>query len=424
MSISARSSSMSLPEGFELRRGRLFVEGLCAAAMARRFGTPLYAYAGGAIVERYRRFRAAFSARETLLCYALKANPLGRLARLLALQGAGCDVVSGGELVRALAAGFKPERIVFSGVGKTDDELRAGLRAGLLAFNVESRDELDRLSRAARQLRRKAAFAVRVNPDIRAGGHAHIVTGLAETKFGVEATEAIDLYRRAVRSRLLHPVGLQCHLGSQIVAVGPYRKALDRLVALLDRLGGLGVRLGHLDLGGGMGIGYDGGPGLAPESLARAVLPALKGRRERLLFEPGRWLVGSAGVLLSRVLSIKNTSRKRFVVVDAAMNDLLRPALYDARHRVVPARPRRGRLSEVDIVGPVCETADFLARGAMLQPLRAGDLVAVLDAGAYGSSMGSQYNSRLRPAEVLVHNGSARLARRRETMKDLVRHEL
>lgn len=390
-------------------------------ALARRFGTPLYVYDGDALLARYERFRKAFAARETLLCYAFKANPLAALARLLARAGAGCDVVSGGELARALAAGFAPERVVFSGVGKTDDELRAGLRAGLLAFNVESAEELARLARTAARLKRRAPFAVRVNPDIRAGGHAHIVTGLAETKFGVEAAEALALYRRAARSPWLRAAGLQCHLGSQILSPAPYRRALARATALL---GAIAAPLGHLDLGGGMGIGYDGGPGLSPEALARALLPGLRGLPQRLVLEPGRWLVGPVGALLTRVVARKTTSRRRFVVVDAGMNDLLRPALYGARHRVVAVRPRRGAISAADIVGPVCETADFLARGVRLGPAQRGDVLAVLDAGAYGSSMGSQYNSRPRPAEVVVRGGRARLARRRETMGDLVRHEL
>lgn len=396
------------------------VAGVPAESLARRFATPLYAYSADLAAARYDRFRAAFAGRDPLVCYALKANPLGALARVFARRGAGCDVVSGGELARALAAGFPAARIVFSGVGKTEPELRAGLRAGILAFNVESAAELALLARVAGRLRRRARFAVRVNPDVRAGGHAHIVTGLAETKFGVEAPEALSLYRKAARDRRLEAVGVQCHLGSQIASPAPYRKALERLLPLVDAVGGLS----HIDLGGGMGVGYDGSAGLDPAALARALAPALRERPQRLLFEPGRWLTAPAGVLLTRVIRTKASSRRRFVVVDAAMNDLLRPALYGALHRVVPVTPRPGPRRPADVVGPVCETADFLARGARLPPVEEGDLLAVLDAGAYGASMGSQYNSRPRPAEVVVAGGKALLARRRETLGDLVRHEL
>lgn len=402
----------------------LSVGGVPAESLARRFGTPLYAYDADLLRARLAAFRKAFAGRDLLVCYALKANPLGAVARLLARGGAGCDVVSGGELARALAAGFPPSRIVFSGVGKTAAEIAAGLRAGIAAFNVESQDELRVLEREARRRGKPGRFAVRVTPGVKAGGHAHIETGSADTKFGVEPAQALEMCRNSRRSRFLTLVGLQCHVGSQILSTAPYRAALRALLNLARTLEGEGARLESLDLGGGMGIGYDGGLGFDPAELAAALVGGLKGRRERLILEPGRWLVGPAGTLLTRVIRTKETSRRRFVVVDAGMNDLLRPALYEARHRVVPVAPRGGPRSAADVVGPVCETADFLARGARLPRLAGGDLLAVLDAGAYGSSMGSQYNSRPRPAEVLVSRGRATLARRRETDADLVRHEL
>ncbi len=415
--------AMGLPEGLAYRAGQFTMGGVPAERLARAVGTPVYAYCVRAVERRFARFAAAFRGRNTLLCYALKANPTRGVARILAREGAGCDVVSGGELARALASGFPAGRIVFSGVGKTAAELAQGLRAGIRAFHVESAAELGQLEAAARRARRPAPFAVRVNPDVKAGGHAHIVTGLAETKFGVEAPQALALYRRARRSRWLSAVGIQSHIGSQIVSPAPYRRALKALLGMVDRLAEEGSALQYLDIGGGMGIGYDGGPGLDPEALARAVLPALGRRRLQLVMEPGRWLVGPAGVLLTRVLYLKATSRRRFVIVDAGMNDLLRPALYGARHRIVPVRPRRGEKTVVDVVGPVCETADTLALGVRLPPLRPGDLLAVLDAGAYGSSMGSQYNSRPRPPELLVDAGRVLVARLRETYADLVRHE-
>lgn len=402
----------------------LRVGGVSAESLARRFGTPLYAYDADLLLGRLESFRSAFAGRDLLVCYALKANPLGAVARLLARRGAGCDVVSGGELARALAAGFPPGRVVFSGVGKTSTELAQGLRRGLHAFNVESADELAALEREARRLKKRARVAVRVTPGVKAGGHAHIATGSADTKFGVEPRQALELCRASRRSRFLTLVGLQCHVGSQILSTAPYRAALGALLGLTRALAGEGPPLETLDLGGGMGIGYDGGPGMDPAALAAALAPGLRGRPERLILEPGRWLVGPTGTLLTRVLRLKSTSRRRFVVVDAGMNDLLRPALYQARHRVACAAARPGRAETVDVVGPVCETADFLARGVRLAPTEPGDLLAVLDAGAYGSSMGSQYNSRPRPAEVLVAGRRAVLARRRETFADLIRHEL
>lgn len=414
---------MALPEGLEYRGGRLALGGVPVERLAASGGTPVYAACVRTVEARYRRFSAAFAGRDTLLCYALKANPTRAVAGILARQGAGCDVVSGGELARALAAGFPPARIVFSGVGKTEAELRQALRARIRAVHVESAGELSALARAARSCGRRAPFAVRVNPDVAAGGHAHIATGLADTKFGVEAPEALALYRRARSERWLRPVGISSHIGSQIVSAAPYGRALAAVLRLTDRLAAEGTRLDYLDLGGGMGIGYDGGPGLDPEALARLVIPALGPRELQLVMEPGRWLVGPAGILLTRVLYLKTTSRRRFVIVDAGMNDLLRPALYAARHRIVPARPRGGGRRPVDVVGPVCETADTLAKGVSLPPLLPGDLLAVLDTGAYGSSMGSQYNSRPRPPELLVERGRVRAARRRETLEDLVRHE-
>lgn len=414
---------MAAMTGVSNSRGRLTVGGVPAEVLARRFGTPLYAYSLDAVLGRLETLRAAFAGREVLVCYALKANPLGALARALALAGAGCDVVSGGELARALAAGFPPGRVVFSGVGKSDAELSAAVRAGLRAVNIESVEELSALEAAARRARRRARFAVRVIPGLAAGGHAHIVTGSSDTKFGVEPAQALQIARKAARSRFLTLVGLQTHIGSQLLSPAPYRRALK---VLLEVAGGLpaGTRLESLDLGGGMGVGYDGGEGLSPAALAAAVLPALRGRPETLLLEPGRWLTAPAGVLLTRVVREKRSARRRFVVVDAGMNDLVRPALYAARHRVVPAARGRGAATPADVVGPVCETADTFARGIALPRTRPGELLALLDAGAYGSSMGSQYNSRPRPAEVLVARGRVRLARRRETVRDLVAHEL
>ncbi|HVE13542.1 MAG TPA: diaminopimelate decarboxylase [Elusimicrobiota bacterium] len=392
--------------------------------LAREHGTPLYVYDAARVRDNFRRFDAAFAGVPHLVCYALKANSNRALCRVLSAEGAGADVVSGGELLRALAAGFAPAKTVFSGVGKTDPELELGLRRGLGAFHVESEGELERLAAAARRLGRPARFAVRVNPDVDAGTHAHITTGTAENKFGVPEERARALYRRARSSRFLRAVGVQAHIGSQIARPGPYRRSLAALLRLADELAAAGAPLEYVDAGGGMGIAYAPGEGsLDAAELARELVGPIAARGLRLLLEPGRFLVGDAGELLTRVVEVKRGPRRDFVIVDAAMNDLARPALYEAYHEVVPLRPRRGTRRPCDVVGPICESADFLAKGRRLPPARRGDLLAVRSAGAYGFSMSSQYNSRPRAAEVLVDGARARLVRRRETPADLTRHE-
>jgi len=406
------------------RQARLFIERVPARRIAAAAGTPSYVYSAREIRRRYRAFERAFAAREHLICYALKANSNLAVCRLLSEEGAGADIVSGGELRRALSAGVPPEKIVFSGVGKTDDELSAALRAGILAINVESAEEARRLEDLARRLRRKARFSVRLNPDVESGTHAHVTTGKAGTKFGVPFAEALAIYGMARRGAWLKAVGAQCHIGSQITRTEPYRQAVRALLKLVDAAAGLGLALRYLDVGGGMGIAYDRGRYLPPERLAGALLPALRGHPGlKLILEPGRCLVGPAGVLLTRVLYRKRGGKRRIVVVDAAMNDLIRPALYGAQHPIVPVERRGGASSAADVVGPVCETADFLAKGRLLAPVEPGDVLALLQAGAYGFSMSSQYNSRPRAAEVLVEGRYFRIVRRRETFADLVRLE-
>ncbi|MDE2509529.1 MAG: diaminopimelate decarboxylase [Elusimicrobia bacterium] len=403
----------------------LRVEGVSAESLARRFGTPLYVYSAGEARARLAALRAAFRRRPPLVCYALKANSNRALCAVLARAGAGADIVSAGELARALRAGFDPKKTVFSGVGKTEDEMAAGLRAGLLTFNVESSEELDALARVAGRLKRAAPVSVRVNPDVNAGTHPHITTGRAENKFGVETEEALALYRRASRDKRLRVVGIQSHIGSQITDVAPYRRAAASIARTIRKLEATGIRLSHIDIGGGIGITYKDERPLALASLARVIEDAFAPWPDaRLLLEPGRYLVADAGLLLTRVLYRKKTSKRRFVIVDAAMTDLPRPALYDAWHPVEAVKPRRGTARVVDVVGPVCESGDFLARERPLPPLERGDLLAVRKAGAYGFAMSSQYNSRPRAAEVLVDGGKARLVRRRETLKELYAAEL
>lgn len=394
------------------------------AALARRYGTPLYVYSADTVRARYRALRGAFT-RPVLVCYALKANSSKAVASVLAREGAGADIVSGGELRRALGAGFRPARIVFSGVGKTEEEMAAGLRAGVKAFNVESSEELDALARVAGRLKKQAPVSIRLNPDINARTHPHITTGRAENKFGVETGEALALYRRAAQDRRLRVAGIQCHIGSQITSLAPYKRAAAAVAGLAAALKAQGIPLAFADLGGGLGISYKDETPLDPKALVKTLEAAFADQPElELLVEPGRYLVADAGLLLTKVLYRKQTSKRRFVIVDGAMTDLPRPALYNAWHPVQVVAPRRGRKTMADVVGPVCESGDFLARQRLLPPLERGDLLAVLKAGAYGFAMSSQYNSRPRAAEVLVDGGKTRLARRRETYGDLTRGEI
>ncbi|MBI4677090.1 MAG: diaminopimelate decarboxylase [Elusimicrobia bacterium] len=395
------------------------------AEAAGRFGTPLYAYSKRAVLEAFGRLEGAFSRRKTLICYALKANPNRRIAALLAGCGAGAEVVSGGELRRALAAGFSPGKIVFSGVGKTEEELRLAVREGILAVILESEPEMGLLEDVARRLGRRAPVAVRLNPGVDAGTHAYVTTGTASTKFGVDKVSALRMYRKAAASRHLAATGIHCHIGSQVTSVEPYRRAAAVVAALVRDLEGRGITLDFADLGGGMGVAYADGLAMDLPELARALEETLsRWPNMRLVIEPGRLLTAEAGVLLTTVLYRKKTAKRDFLVVDAGMSDLIRPALYGAAHPVWPEREGGEKTNLVDIVGPVCEAADHLAKGARLPDCAAGDILAVLKTGAYGFSMSSQYNSRPRAAEVLVDGGKVLLIRRREVLADLVRGEL
>ena len=397
-------------------------------SLARKFGTPLYVYSADQIVERLQLFQQAFASRNHLVCYAVKANSSLAILKLLADNGAGFDIVSGGELERVLVAA--PEaihRVVFSGVGKTSAEIDHALRAGILEFNVESEAELGLLAARARKLKNKARFALRVNPDVFAETHPYISTGLREHKFGIDIRQALQIYKRAAGNRWLEAHGVSVHIGSQIRSADPFGAAMERVNKLVRQLNSAGVAISVVDAGGGLGIDYhDGGFDAAAKlkEYAAALERALDGFTGRLLLEPGRFIVAQAGALVARVLQVKRNGTKTFIIADAAMNDLIRPALYQAYHEIVPVRQRAGKARVVDVVGPVCETGDFFARDRTLKPLRPGDLVALLDAGAYGMAQSSNYNSRPRAAEVLVEGRSARLVRRRETIVDLLASEL
>jgi diaminopimelate decarboxylase len=397
-------------------------------SLARKYGTPLYVYSADQILERLALFQNAFAARDHLVCYAVKANSALAILKLLAACGAGFDIVSGGELDRVLAAAPKSvDRVVFSGVGKTSDEIDKALRAGILQFNVESESELDLLADRARKLKTKARFALRVNPDVFAETHPYISTGMREHKFGIDIRRALALYKHAAANRWLEPHGVSVHIGSQIRSADPFGAAIERVAQLVHKLAKAGIPIEAIDAGGGLGIDYHGAafdPAAKLDEYAAALNQALAGFTGRLLLEPGRFLVAQAGALVARVLNVKRNGDKTFVITDAAMNDLIRPALYQAYHEIVPVRQRSGKARAVDVVGPVCETGDFFARDRALKPVKPGDLIALLDAGAYGMAQSSNYNSRPRPAEALVEKGKARLIRRRETMADLFAPEL
>lgn len=410
--------------GFERKDDTLTCDGVSLGEAVERFGTPLFVYSRSAVEDAWEAYETAFASVPHRICYAVKANGNGAILRLLASRGAGADIVSGGELLAALRAGFPPERIVFAGVGKTDEELALGLERGIGEFNAESEDEIARLGAAAVARGGEARISLRVNPDIDPQTHPYISTGLREAKFGVPIARAADILRRARERPGVRVVGVQCHLGSQIMDLAPLGAAARDLAALSRRLLDEGFALDNIDLGGGLGVDYEGGSHADPVALARVILPAIQGLPLTLVLEPGRSLVAGAGVMLTRVLYVKENEGRRFVIVDGGMNDLLRPALYGAYHRVEPLTPGGGPLVEADIVGPVCETGDFLARGREIERPDPGDLLVVRDTGAYGFAMSSRYNMRPRAAEVLVDTGTLRLIRRRETFDDLVETEV
>jgi diaminopimelate decarboxylase len=418
---SAAASAGHAP-GFACVDGELHAEGVPLADIAARFGTPCYVYSRAAIEAAYRAFDDAFAGVPHLVCYAVKAN--GNLAVLdaLARMGCGFDIVSAGELARVRAAGGEASRTVFSGVGKTADEMALALDAGILCFNVESASELARLADVAARKGMRAPVSFRVNPDVDARTHPYISTGLKENKFGVPIDEALGLYRRAAAMPSVAVTGVDMHIGSQITELAPYRDAATRVLALADRLAREGIRLAHIDLGGGLGVRYRDEMPVALSDYAGMIRGLVQGRPESLLLEPGRRLVADAGGLLTRVTYLKPGAARNFAVVDAAMNDLLRPSLYEAWHAIEAVRPRAGPPRRWDIVGPVCESADFLGHDRPLV-VEEGDLLAVRTAGAYGMTMSSNYNARPRACEVVVDGSRVHVARRRESVDDLYAHE-
>jgi len=429
----ARESHALRPPAFEYSTGsgdratQLYCEAVALEDLAERHGTPLYAYSAAMIRARLHAFAHAFQSIPHNLCYSVKANSTLAILRLVAAEGAGFDVVSGGELERVLRVSRKAAKtVVFSGVGKTAAEMELALRSGILLFNIESASELNVLSAAAARLKKRAAVAVRVNPDVSAKTHPYISTGLHQHKFGVPIPEARTLYAHAAQQPYLNVAGVSVHIGSQITDIGSFREAIERVADLVRALREQGHDIRYVDAGGGLGISYQGAQGSFERQIAayaKAVLTPLRSLKLHLLLEPGRSIVGPAGLLLTRVLYRKTNNHKRFLIVDAAMNDLLRPSLYSAYHEIVPVT-RESRETEVtDVVGPICETGDFFARDRKLPRVREGALLAILDVGAYGAVLGSNYNTRCRPAEVLVEGTKARVIRRRESFQDQIRME-
>ena len=424
---------------FHYRDGELFCENVALSRAADEFGTPLYVYSAGTILDHYRRLDAALGSLDHLICYAVKANSNGAILKMLAEAGAGFDIVSGGELFRVLRAGGAAEKCTFAGVGKSREEIEYALDEGVFSFNVESEAELERIDRIARDKKMQAPIALRVNPDVDAGTHRYVSTGTSENKFGIALDRVTAVYERAAGLSNLRIRGIHMHIGSQIPGGEPFAKAIAKVIPVIRAL-----KQRHpiefFSIGGGMGIIYrralesgsgkwwhehDGEPAaFSIVDYQNAIVPPLRELGLRVLIEPGRFLVGNAGVLLTRVQYLKHATQKKFVIVDAGMNDLIRPALYQSYHEIVPVRePGAGELETVDIVGPVCETGDFFAENRDVPKVGEGDLLALMSAGAYGFAMASNYNSRPFPAEVLVEGDEARLIRRRQTLQDLVAQE-
>jgi diaminopimelate decarboxylase len=407
---------------FSYKNDRLFAEDVDLTELAKKYGTPAYIYSRATFERHWRAFDDALAALPHLVCYAVKANSSLAVLNLLARLGSGFDIVSLGELERVLAAGGEASRVVFSGVGKTRYEMQRALQAGIYCFNVESSDELELLNEVAAELAIKAPVSLRVNPDVDAHTHPYISTGLKDNKFGIAHELAVDAYRQAAAMAHIQIKGIDCHIGSQLTQVEPFVDALERVLALVDELTSQGIHLQHIDLGGGLGIRYKDETPPSPAQQIQALMPRLKERNLQVLIEPGRAIAGNAGVFLTEVLYLKQNGDKNFAIIDGGMNDLVRPSLYGAWQEIVPLQPREGEGKRYDLVGPVCETGDFLGKDRLLN-LQRGDVLAVRSAGAYGFSMSSNYNTRPRPVEIMVDGDKAQLIRKREELSQLMQGE-
>ena len=410
------------------RAGELHVEGVALSSVASQFGTPCYAYSRAALTEAFRSFDAAFSGRPHVVCYAVKANSNLALLRAFAKEGSGFDIVSGGELFRALKVGADPTKIVFSGVGKKREEIEYALNSGILMFNVESEQELIALNDIASSMGKRAPISLRVNPDVDPQTHPYISTGMKKAKFGVDIKKSLETYRKAVSLRNVEVVGVDCHIGSQLTSITPFVDALAKVREYLDRVlaGEMkkeGAQIRYLDLGGGLGINYHDETPPSPDEYAKAIVEGLEGLDVTLILEPGRVIVGNAGILLTEVQYIKETDSKNFVIVDGGMNDLIRPALYGSYQAIQPVVENRAQRIVADVVGPICESGDFFAKDREIPRPQRGDLLAIMSAGAYGFTMASNYNSHPKPPEVLVDGEKYYVIRRRESFDDLINGE-
>jgi len=408
---------------FHYKNNQLFAENVSVQKIVREVGTPVYVYSLSAIQKHFHDFDSAFRSVDHLLCFSMKCNSNLAVLRSISKLGGGVDIVSGGELYRALKAGVDPKKIVYSGVGKTATEIEAALKAGLLMFNVESEAELGVIESVALRLKKKAPISLRVNPNIDPKTHPYISTGMKKSKFGIDVKNALRIYRKAKQLRSLEIVGLDCHIGSQLTQVRPFVDALKKLKELILHIRKEGIALRYLDLGGGLGIRYKNETPPSPREYAQALIREVKDLKLKLIFEPGRVLLGNSGILVARTLYTKETPGKEFIIVDAAMNDLIRPAFYGSYHEIQPVRKGRGRKRKSDVVGPICESGDFFAQDRLLPEAQADDLIALFSAGAYGFAMASNYNARPRAAEVLVKGSRYDVIRKRERLEDLIRGE-
>ena len=408
---------------FQYKKGELYAEEVPVREIAAKYGTPVYIYSASTLVRHFKAYDEAFDGKHHIICFALKANSNSAVIRLFAKHGAGADVVSGGELFRALKAGIPAKKIVYAGVGKTADEIRFALKSKILMFNVESENELREIDRIAADMKVRASIALRINPDIDPQTHPYISTGLKKHKFGIPIDDALEHYKFAKSLKNIAVVGIHKHIGSQLTKISPFVDALKRILILIDELAKSGIKIDFLDMGGGLGITSLDEQPPQPRDLAGQILPLLEGRDVTVVMEPGRSLVGNAGILVTKTLYLKEGEEKNFVIVDAGMNDLMRPSLYNAYHRIQPVVKTRRDTLIADVVGPICESGDFLAKDREIPKVKQGEYLAIMSAGAYGFSMSSTYNSRPRVAEVMVNGTKFALVRKRETYADLLRGE-
>jgi len=409
---------------FEYRDGVLFAEEVSVTALAEEYGTPLYIYSAATLRRHFKAFDSAFDGLDHLTCYSVKANSNLAVLKLLAAEGAGMDIVSGGELYRALKAGVAPEKIVYSGVGKRDSEIREALEAGILMFNVESVAELKRINAVAGDMGMTAKVSFRINPDVDPQTHPYISTGMQENKFGLDIENSLAAYELADELENVEPVGMDCHIGSQLTKIDPFLEALDKLLNFNEKLKGLGIDIKYLDLGGGLGISYDEEEPPHPSEFGKALSAKLKGLPLKVIFEPGRVIAGNAGIMVTQVVYTKSNPTKNFLIVDGAMNDLIRPSLYGSYHRIGEVELNGRQHKPFDVVGPICESGDFLARDRELPSVEQGERLVVYSAGAYGFTMASNYNTRPRACELLVDGSTVTVARKRESYEDLIANEL